>query len=244
MSSPKNRVSGKHNLLLSTLKVFYKDKRNLDQFLPIVLGKSRLSLRLIDWFCTNYAKDFGTIYQVEKAVNGETKQTHLMVHRAYKSMLRGYAKTCFDPFCRGETINFHYEVGKNLVTTVGQLNFFRWAITNKVLDYIHEHLREIEPTVPACTKTPPCISEEEHHETAAASSSEQAEASSSAVDSRVVLPKRSLANVYLFRRQERSLVTFLNLRSPFSRLQKHSLEQVQAYYGRTAAGRRVRRQIL
>ena len=29
-------------------------------------------------------------------------------------------------------------------TTIGQLNFFKWAIENKIIDYIKEHYEEIE----------------------------------------------------------------------------------------------------
>ena len=40
--------------------------------------------------------------------------------------------------------DFYNNDQDELVTTVGQLNFFRWAIENKVLDYIEERLTEIE----------------------------------------------------------------------------------------------------
>jgi hypothetical protein len=44
----------------------------------------------------------------------------------------------FDPFCRWKRIKFY-----NIETTVGQLNFFEWALTDDVLDYIHKHYDEI-----------------------------------------------------------------------------------------------------
>ena len=31
-----------------------------------------------------------------------------------------------------------------MITTVGQLNFFKWAIENKIIDYIKEHLESID----------------------------------------------------------------------------------------------------
>jgi hypothetical protein len=40
----------------------------------------------------------------------------------------------FDPFCRWKRIKF-----RDMDTTVGQLNFFEWAITDEVLDYLEKH---------------------------------------------------------------------------------------------------------
>jgi phage antirepressor YoqD-like protein len=45
----------------------------------------------------------------------------------------------FDPFCRCKRIQFH-----EFETTVGQLNFFQWAIQDDVLDYIEQHHSEIQ----------------------------------------------------------------------------------------------------
>ena len=62
----------------------------------------------------------------------------------YKSQLKAYSKKQFDPFCRRERISFFYDDDKEIITTVGQLNFFRWAIDNKVIEYINKNLKEIE----------------------------------------------------------------------------------------------------
>jgi hypothetical protein len=43
----------------------------------------------------------------------------------------------FDPFCRSKRIKF-----LNFETTVGQLNFFEWAINDDILDYLEEHYEE------------------------------------------------------------------------------------------------------
>ena len=43
------------------------------------------------------------------------------------------------------TILNSYNNKKNsIITTVGQLNFFRWALENKILDYIANNLKTIE----------------------------------------------------------------------------------------------------
>ena len=44
----------------------------------------------------------------------------------------------FDPFCRWKRIKFH-----EMDTTVGQLNFFEWAIRDEILKYIETHHDEI-----------------------------------------------------------------------------------------------------
>jgi hypothetical protein len=44
----------------------------------------------------------------------------------------------FDPFCRSRRIKF-----QGFDTTVGQLNFFEWAITDEILDYLEQHYEEV-----------------------------------------------------------------------------------------------------
>ena len=51
--SPK--LGNRQKLLLDNLKLFYK-KDNMDILIPILNGNTKLSLRIIDWFVTNYTK--------------------------------------------------------------------------------------------------------------------------------------------------------------------------------------------
>ena len=46
-----------NNLLLSTLNIFYQKDNNIDKMLSIINGQSSISLRLVDWFVTNYSKN-------------------------------------------------------------------------------------------------------------------------------------------------------------------------------------------
>ena len=57
---------------------------------------------------------------------------------------RKYSKRQFDPFCRRDRIHFYYTPTHKVETTVGQLNFFRWAIENHVVEYVAAHLQDIE----------------------------------------------------------------------------------------------------
>jgi len=136
----KSNVISKLDLLMTSLSKFYSDEKNINILLPIVQGCSKISLRVLDWFVTNYCKKHNTVINYEK----ENKQKKLIVHLDYKNQLKAYSKKNFDPFCRRERINFIYGKGCELLTTVGQLNFFRWAIENYIIDYISTRLDEIE----------------------------------------------------------------------------------------------------
>ena len=105
--------------------------------LCIINGKSVLSLRIVDWFATNYAKKYGTAYNIDES-------TRFSVYSDYKLKLKAYSKKRFDPFCRWERISIPYNTNAQVITTIGQLNFFKWAMENKVIEYIENHYNEIE----------------------------------------------------------------------------------------------------
>ena len=68
----------------------------------------------------------------------------IIVHNNYKGQLKAYSKRNFDPFCRRNRIRFYYEDNKYFITTVGQMNFFKWAMENHIIEYIRDHLKVIE----------------------------------------------------------------------------------------------------
>ena len=53
------------NILLTSLKKFFKIKTNLNNFLKIYNKKSKISLRLLDWFVTNYSKKHNVSYFIK-----------------------------------------------------------------------------------------------------------------------------------------------------------------------------------
>ena len=73
--------------------------------------------------------------------NGEEKR--FKVYIDYKLKLKAYSKKRFDPFCRWDRITIPYKNDTYIQTTIGQLNFFRWALENKILDYIEKNLKHI-----------------------------------------------------------------------------------------------------
>jgi hypothetical protein len=122
---------------MTNLLKFYDEDNNLETMLKIINGESPISLRIIDWFATNYAKKFFTVYEV--GVNRRFK-----VYVDYKLKLKAYSKRRFDPFCRWDRITIPYSSGTFIQTTIGQLNFFKWAIENRILDHIENHYEDIE----------------------------------------------------------------------------------------------------
>ena len=139
-----------NDLLLKNLLSFYKTEdingiynpdNNLDKMLKIITGDSKISLRIVDWFSTNYAKKYYTLYEIEE---GDGCSKRFKVYDDYKLKLKAYRKTRFDPFCRWERISIPYTTGNFIETTIGQLNFFKWALENQVLKYIEEHYADIE----------------------------------------------------------------------------------------------------
>jgi hypothetical protein len=140
-----------NDLLLKNLLSFYKTtdengninpNNNLDKMLRIITGESKISLRIVDWFATNYAKKYYTLYTIEQSENNVSRR--FKVYDDYKLRLKAYSKSRFDPFCRWQRISIPYKNGKFIETTIGQLNFFKWAIENKVIQYIEENYDAIE----------------------------------------------------------------------------------------------------
>ena len=129
-----------NDLLLNNLMEFYKDEYNISKMLKIITGESKISLRIVDWFATNYAKKYYTLYDIE--VNENIRR--FKVYFDYKLKLKAYSKKRFDPFCRWDRISIPYKNDTFIETTIGQLNFFKWALENKVINYIEENYLEIE----------------------------------------------------------------------------------------------------
>jgi hypothetical protein len=131
-----------NDLLLTKLMQFYKEGDNLESMLSIINGESKISLRIVDWFATNYAKKYYTVYPLTNSSN------RFKVYMDYKLKLKAYSKKRFDPFCRWERINIPYknETNENtfIQTTIGQLNFFKWSLENDVIKYINDNYANIE----------------------------------------------------------------------------------------------------
>ena len=179
-----NVLTGKQYLLLIPLTRFFCQPNNIVKLKNILDGKSKLSLRLVDWFVTNYSKKNLVMYnlkkmkraclKMEKKDRGEEIKDdssgtdsgveleeqeyfsdYFNVFSDYRGQLKSLNKKNFDPFCRRERIKFFYgkSDGDYIITTVGQLNFFKWSIENYILEHIEENMKVIEDDMNEFTYT-------------------------------------------------------------------------------------------
>lgn len=116
-----------HNLLM---KRRYKDQK--------------ISIRTLEWFVVTYAPKKEIAYELEESDG--TSSDLFQVNPSYQDQLGKYTKKEFDPFCRSKKRMFHKTVRDggtrvklDLQTNVAQINFFNWALSNGVLDYIVDH---------------------------------------------------------------------------------------------------------
>jgi hypothetical protein len=146
----KGEMMSQNDMLFMKLMRIYQDDMLFLKMLQIVTGHG-VSLRIIDWFTTNYSKTHSVVYPLYS--NGELEEERFKVYQNYRLTLKSFKKKRFDPFCRHGRTKLHVpaewadKVGglpdNILETTLGQLNFFQWAITRGVIDYIESHLQDI-----------------------------------------------------------------------------------------------------
>lgn len=121
---------------MDKINLFFENEVNKKVLINILNNNFNISLRIIDWFVTNYCKKYN-IFWVEN-------NQRFVVYLNYKLQLKAYSKKYFDPFCRRERIFFHYKEEEYLETTVGQLNFFKWIIEHNIINYIKNNYEDIE----------------------------------------------------------------------------------------------------
>jgi hypothetical protein len=141
------------SILNKNKKFFSHDRKYIDSMLEIIKGESNISIRLLDWFVSNYSKKHNTTYTIKL----NNIKTSFNVYTEYKNQLTGYSKDYFDPFCRKKKIKYYYkdrddqnQIGFH--TSIGQLNFFEWAIRNRIIIYVQNHLMDIEQDMRIRTK--------------------------------------------------------------------------------------------
>jgi hypothetical protein len=170
-----------NSLLLTNLLKFYQQNGNLDVMLQIINGHSKISLRIIDWFATNYAKKYFTVYAINNEYSKGSKRFKVYVD--YKLKLKAYSKKRFDPFCRWDRITIPYKNGTFIQTTIGQLNFFKWAIENDIVQYIEQHYGTVEDDMNARNSTSKRSSSSSNSTASSLSSTSSMSSSSEDMDS-------------------------------------------------------------
>ena len=149
------------DILEKNKKFFSSNRKYIDIMLKIINGESDISIRALDWFVSNYSKKNNTYYKIK--ING--KIDFFYVHNEYNNQLNGYSKEYFDPFCRKKKVIYSYrnnivtnniskpgKIDITFETSIGQLNFFQWAICKQIIRYVELHLKEIDTDMKETTK--------------------------------------------------------------------------------------------
>jgi hypothetical protein len=129
-------IVNQDTLIMNNLTKFFQQANHYDKFVSIINKQNAngISLRIIDWFVTKYTKQNNLCYNL----HGKP----FYVHQAYKNKLKGLNKHKFDS-CRRKYTKGNTFMFKEVETTIGQMNFFKWAIDNGVIDYIEKNYQKL-----------------------------------------------------------------------------------------------------
>jgi hypothetical protein len=120
---------------LQSIKEFYKSLQCVHDFISIIKSESNISIRLIDYFVTKYSKKNKIVYKLDDDL--------FNVYQSYKQQLKNYQKKNFDPFARGIKIPYYID-NYWIITTIGQLHFFKWFISKNIYDFVLKNRENIE----------------------------------------------------------------------------------------------------
>ena len=130
-------VSRKDEVLLSSvLQWFNEEESRVRTFSDIVNHRNGLSLRIIDWLITNFSKAFSVAIESDGLPRNLCKDYH--------KNLTAHNKKNFDPFARRRRINIVMFGGEHRVSTIGQLNFFRWFLSKDLVEFLIQNKTVIE----------------------------------------------------------------------------------------------------
>ena len=125
---------GKRNDILVAVTEYFTSAKFMLIY-PIIMGEDVISMSIINYTVTNYSKDFSTYIMID--------ESPLYINTSYKSKLDEDGKDLFDPFCRTVKFPFYYNRDEYVITTAGQLNFYKWALQIGLLDYIRDNFDDI-----------------------------------------------------------------------------------------------------
>ena len=141
MSNNVTEFKGKEVYHYTMLEEFYNkcSEFELTRMVSIINGKYEISLRFLNWFITRYCK----LYKVMFDINNSLVQCdNYNVNIGYKAQLKSFKKKFFDPFRRKKKFLFA-KAPIEIVTTIGQLNFFKWAISYDIINYVTINYKKI-----------------------------------------------------------------------------------------------------
>lgn len=133
------------------------EENKINKMIDIIKKKSRITLRLLDWFITIYSKRKNISYEKKNKNKNNELGNKFYVNLCYKAQLKTYKKRYFDPFRRNGTQTttnstdnnndkdkggkfiYTFKNGKKICTTICQLNFFKWVFENEIVEYIDKN---------------------------------------------------------------------------------------------------------
>ncbi len=135
-------IETKTDLIMQTLTDYYNKHQDYIKIIQDMYNQNsfkkpdNISLRLLDWFVTNYSKKYIVILPSK---NGGG----FNVYQQYRLSLKSYGKGWFDSCKRKERIEFYYNDTDFIETTCGQLGFFKWCFENGIFEYIKQNMNVI-----------------------------------------------------------------------------------------------------
>lgn len=129
-------------IILKNVEQYFLNKNNFKIFETIVNGTNIISRRTIEYFVTKYSNIMNTTY----FINNNNKKIKFNVYSSYKDKLKCHRKKYFDPFGRGDRIPF-FSNDTCIITTIGQLNFYKWFITFDIYKYCIDNHDEIQKSL-------------------------------------------------------------------------------------------------
>lgn len=139
--------------IMKKVESFFSKPEHMGKLLPFLHGTSKISLRMVEWFVFTYA--------MQHTIDWFIGEEYFNVYLDYQAEMEDNRKQRFDPMGRkwrkekrknGEKtevmhvyhgINFYYTDTDYVVSSVGQLNFFRWFIGKGVYEYMIQHFDDL-----------------------------------------------------------------------------------------------------
>ena len=132
-------ITSQENMIIKSFEKNYENDIIINIFISIINSNSKISIRLIDYFITKFSKKYKINYKLKE---NDIEQT-FNIYTSYKQQLKAYQKKYFDPFSRGDRIPYFMN-NICIITTIGQLNFFKWFITKKIYEYVINNYDSID----------------------------------------------------------------------------------------------------
>lgn len=126
----KNYKSKSFIILQSVTFYFQKNKNNYFQLINILQNKNKISINFINWFIAVYCNN-NIIFINDKLISS-----------SFKTANKYYSKKYFNPLKKGDNIKIMLN-NAELESSVCQLNFFKWAYTNNIIEYIEKNYLEL-----------------------------------------------------------------------------------------------------